>query len=111
MIELAPLRLANGGRLRQSLARFSCVGGNAAVRRIDDHRAARLAVDPQNAIARIDPERVVTADNASAALPHTLEIRRLGVRALAQLAANRRRGAIRIARLFAELDRRSGLAL
>jgi hypothetical protein len=59
--------------------------GNVAIRRIDDQRAAALAIDDGHAFAGIEPEIVIAADVAGGAR-----------RTVASL---RRRGAIRIARL------------
>src|SRR6185436_1069014 len=110
LIELAALRLADLRRLREPGAGRIRVTGHAAVRRIDDDRAARLAVDAEHAITRIDPERVVTAHGAAAGTPEQLEVGRFGIRALANLAADRRRAAVRIARRFTRFERRGGLA-
>src|SRR5687768_14139142 len=104
MIELAALRLANLRCFRHPRTRRIGVAGHAPVRRIDQDRAARLAVDAKYPIARIDPERVVAADHAGAALPDALQVGRFGVRALAKLAADWRRGAVRIAWRLARLD-------
>jgi hypothetical protein len=84
MIVLATAHGQLGARLL-ARPRFRRQRGNAAIGRIDDERAAALAIDDRDALTRIEPEIVVAADIARGA-------RR-------SVAALRRSGAIRIARL------------
>src|SRR5688500_5516352 len=111
MIEFAALRLAPRCGRRHPLTSEIGVSRCTARRGIDQDRASWLAIHAQHPIAGVDPERVVAANRACTALPDTLEIRRLRVGTLAQLAANRWRAAIRVAWLLAKLQRRLRLLL
>ena len=64
MIELAEFS-GGGAPLGRALPRLGRERRHAAIRRIDDDRAARQTIDPHDAIAGIEPEIVVAADLAA----------------------------------------------
>jgi len=66
MIVLAAAHRHLGARLL-ARARFLRQRGNAAIGRIDDERAATLAIDDRDTLTRIEPEIVVAADIARGA--------------------------------------------
>src|SRR5690349_7557867 len=99
MIELAELAVARGD-FRQPLLAEIGEPGNAAVRRIDDDRTARDAIDADYFQSRIQPEPVVAADAAAGGFRNLLDERSFARRGEpAGLAAFGRNGAIGVARL------------
>jgi hypothetical protein len=103
VIELAVF-FGRGVALAQALLAGFRQRRKSSVRRVDDDRAARDAVNADHVVAGIEPEPVVAADGAAGRLGDELDERglarrrqRLGVAALD------RHAAIRVARLIAEL--------
>ena len=79
MIELAEL-LRERGAFGEPLLALGGQRGQPAVRRIDDDRAARDAVDANDVEAGVEPEAVVAADRAARRFGDALDERRLAWR-------------------------------
>src|SRR5688572_30636766 len=101
MIELAMLAGARVDFGHPLLAQIG-QGRDASVRRVDDDRAARHAVDANHVQSGVEPEAVVAADRAAGRFGDLLDERSFARRSeLAGFAALRGRRAIRIAGLVA----------
>ena len=105
MVVLAALLAADRRCRRKTVLRGFGVTRQEPIGRIDDDRTARLAVDPQHAIAGIDPERVVAADQAPPTLPQPLKVGELVRGDRARFATDGRRPAISTGRRLAGVKR------